>query len=149
MSSAKFNFKIIPEHKTVFEHYEGETTYDDLKRFTLQKIVHPFFDPSYATVSDISGMDPKYTIQELKSFVEQAQRDYPGRQTRMIALIADNPKTAAHAYMYYTFAQKCSSGIVNTFTSVEAALHWLGKGSNYLDSLSEHFRKFRNAFAQV
>ncbi len=125
----KASFKILPENKLIIEKYLGTFFIHEYERMKKEEFAHPDFNVNYNVLADVRqasfGIKVNTPDKKMELVTEylQTHKDKIGK--RKCAFLAENPEQVVNSIFFSEYVKDLPI-YVKTFSTVNAALQWLG-----------------------
>jgi len=136
------SYRINSEQKLVIQYLEGDVTFQALQKFRMSVFSDPLYKPGYSRLNDFRNASFNVTPEIIKKYsaFEKSAAKY---STSKIVLLTDTPDQVATSMLYGFYST--GSSIVETFSTLESALRFLGISTNNLEQIQEEMRQLQSS----
>ncbi|MCZ4694947.1 hypothetical protein DWB61_08090 [Ancylomarina euxinus] len=120
------HYKIFHNKRFVVEYHEGVGTLEEVKTFKIKEANDPSYSPDFDLLMDIRKVTIKGIKNDVKEYIEFANSHQGISGHRKLAVITNTPRQVIFFAFLNMFKMKLPQ-IMKIFSSVEAALLWLGE----------------------
>jgi hypothetical protein len=137
-------YQVVPELQIIVEYLAGEINLNELINFQISEIKDKSYSKEFNNVTDLR--DAVFIVSEgdIKKYVDFVKQTDEMISTRKVAFLTNTPKQAALTIMYSYYIE--SSPINNkVFSTLDAAMSWVGISIENHDIIENILHKFRNS----
>ena len=135
-------YTILPELRLIIEYLSGEVTYTDLVEHRGLMSVDPGYNREFRIIFDARDALLKFTEKEVVKFVEFSQTATEMLARRKAAILTKTPHQTMITTIY-TMNMKDLPFMVEIFSTVEAAMRWVGIDPVKKDEIDTAIEKMR------
>ncbi len=129
------HYKVFHDKRLVIEYHEGEGTLEKVKAFKIKEAKDPNYSPDYDLLMDIRKVTIKGMKNDVKDYIEFANSHTGISGHRKLAVITNTPRHVIFFTFLNMFKIKLPQ-IMKIFSSLEAAILWLGEPISLEDANS-------------
>jgi hypothetical protein len=136
-------YKVLPEFKLIVEYFEGQINLQDLINFQMNQLNDAACKLDFNDLTDVRNAQFVVLKNDLKKYVEFVRNNESKHHNRKIAIIADKPNQTAITMLYSAYTERLPLNN-KVFSTVEAAVEWMGLGVNDLPAINDAIETIKN-----
>ncbi|MGZ2371531.1 hypothetical protein ACXR6G_17255 [Ancylomarina sp. YFZ004] len=136
------HYKVFHEKRFVVEYHEGEGTLEKVKTFKIKEAKDPNYSPDYDLFMDIRKVTIKGMKRDVKGYIDFANSHQGISGHRKLAVITSTPRHVVFFTFLNMFKMRLPQ-IMKIFSSVEAALLWLGEPIS-VEDVDSYLKNLKN-----
>lgn len=143
MMANYMSYKVLPDLKIIVEYFEGQINLQDLINFQLNQLKDESCRLDYNDITDVRNAQFVVLKDDLKKYVEFVRNSDAKQHNRKVAIIADNPGQTAITMLYSAYTENLALNN-KVFSTIEAAIKWMGMPVDRLSSISDTIELIKN-----
>ncbi|MCF8380583.1 MAG: hypothetical protein K9H49_13470 [Bacteroidales bacterium] len=142
MNNSK-GYKILPELNLIVDYYSGPVNLNDI--INLKKIEgkDPEYSPNRDVINDFIDCEFNFTYENVIKFVKYVENNQNIVGKRKVAFLTQSPHQVTLTLVYKLNAMNLPM-IMETFTTLEAAMNWIGISENYIETIESTINEFNS-----
>jgi hypothetical protein len=122
---SKITYRIFPQHQLIVETYSGAMTLEAYQQMKFDELNDALFDNKFNVMADLrqATFKKNESFEMLLAFISKNKDIFDKRKS---AIVVNTPEQTPRAYIFTKKIIEAAPIASNLFSTVEAALIWLG-----------------------
>ena len=142
MLENRCKYCFLKEIALIIQYHQGDFTFDNYKAIRQEILANKDYNSEYRILCDARNSIVKFSLHELEEAGNWTFEKMKSKGIIKRAFLTNTPDQVVRSFLYAT-NKKISNNYYETFSTLSAALNWLGVSSRYIDTVEYEIEKLK------